>query len=162
MRRRYSASPTPDGKSPGRWRYISLNARMTPSRTRARSGGTGSNSRRRTISNDSSGEAGCHCAAVRASTFFSRSSASRPRSPPTSMSDAGTVISTTTFGAAAAASVSACANVNCVSKSPPGRRVPSSATHSSINTTAGPNNSNRSRSVAPGLVPASSSERTIS
>ncbi len=170
MRRRYSASLTPDGNSRPSVRYISLNALMTPSRTLAFSDGIGSNKRRRTISNDSSGDAGCHCAALRVTTFFSFSNAARPRSPPTSMSEAGIEINSTTFGTAAAASVSAWANVNCVSKSPPARRSPvppsrscrAYATHSSISTTAGPHCSNSVFSAPPGLVPASSSVRTNS
>ena len=75
MRRRYSPSPTPGGNWSPWVRYMSQNARITPSRTRARSAGIGSNSRRRTISKDSSGDAGCHWAALRATTFLSFSSA---------------------------------------------------------------------------------------
>ena len=87
-----------------------------PGLVRASSARTAGGGRSRSSRRPRPASTGRTCGARRC---FSRASASLPPSPPTSMSLAGIDTSTTTFGTAAAASVSAWAKVNWVSKSPP-------------------------------------------
>ena len=83
------------------------------------------------------------------------------------MSEAGSEISRRQCLAAFAASVSACANVNCVSNVPAGKSAwawscncLAYATHSSIRMRHGPQSLNSSRNRSPGLVAFSSSAAT--
>ena len=115
-------------------RYRSANARAVTSRFLNWSPGSGSNSRRRTISKPSSAVAGRHEDSTRPTTFRSRSSASRPLMPPTStssacvcgepaLSEAGSETTSRQFLASFADSVSAWAKLNIVSKLPAGRSL---------------------------------------
>src|SRR5258706_7678260 len=81
----------------------------------------GSNRRRRTISKPSSALAGRQADSSPPKVFLSRLNASRPASPPISISEAGRLATTSTRGTARAASVSAWAKVMPASNAPPGR-----------------------------------------
>jgi len=137
---------------------------------------SGSKRRRRTISNPSSALAGRQEASTRPTALRSRSSAARPRSPPTStsstmacgepvVSEAGSEITSRQSRAILADSVRAWAKVKCVSKLPPGRSLWSwscraYATHSSMRIRQGPYWFISSRRTSPGLVARSSSAWT--
>ena len=168
MRRSYSASRHSDGNSLCCVPYISTNARATASRaTNACLSVIGSNRRRRTISNPSSGLAGRQLDSTRPMAFFKRDNALWPQSPPISLSEAGMLTTNNVSFAVLADSLRVWAKVNCVSNDPAGRSLPSCncrayATHSSIRIKHGENRLNRSLSRSPGLVAFSSSSRTIS
>ena len=140
---------TPPRSFPAGTRRCARGRRSRTSAPSRRSAGAparpaGSKSRRRTISNDSCADAGCHWCATRPTTFSRRRSAALPCSPPVSRSDAdsrppasaavhdarrsqGCSRGVARRVSAATASVSVWAKVNWVSNVPPGRAVSSSS-----------------------------------
>ena len=123
---RQSRGARAEGRDIGRMQPLLLERAAGPA--------SGSNSLRRTISKPSSAVAGRQEDSTRPTTLRNRSSASRPRMPPTStssdcvwgepdVSDAGKEMTNRQLPASLADSVSAWANVNWVSKPPAGRSL---------------------------------------
>ena len=136
--------------SPKRW--------TTASRSRSFSGGdarTAGAARSRSPPRRSRASTTPPC---RPTTFEDPLSACRPPSPPTSMSEAGIETTSIAFVTSRAASVSACANVNCVSNVPAGRsscavELARVRTHSSIRIRHGAVRESSSTSACPGSCP---------